>query len=281
MGNDRLNATFAAKWTEEVAQRGFVPIHKCLVTCMGDLGLKPQEVGVLGNIIEKCWFVGEKSWKKVDTMATDIGRCNSTIRAITKSLEEKRFIVKEHRFNTSNLYDPTPTGQRIQEHLPSCRYYSAEKLKAGGQNTSVQVSQNTSDYIEPELLRTNNIQLNKVQDTFSNLPNIGNELRFLELINKYTNSNYRYLPKEAKETLKLFSLEEIDKALQVATVDSWHKDKLQELSVNYLCRASTIDNLLSRSDSKEINRTLKLKQLHEANMDNQAKLVEKEAVGVY
>jgi len=168
--SDSYNATFAAKWPEDVAQRGFVPVPKCLITCMGELGLTPQEVAVLCNIIERCWFVGEKSWQKVDTIATNIGRKNSATRAITKSLDmkHKRFIDKEQRYNTSNLYDPSPTGQRISEHLPSCKYYIAEKLKAGSQESSGQDSQNTSDYLEPELFRTNYIKPNNISRSSKN-----------------------------------------------------------------------------------------------------------------
>jgi predicted transcriptional regulator len=158
MESKRLDGVFAAKWPEEVAQVGFAPIPKCLVTCMGELGLKPQEAAVLCNIIERCWFAGEKSWKKVGTIAEDIGRCSSTITNITASLAEKGFIDKEQRYNTSNLYDPSKTGQRIQEHLPKCRYYGARKLEADNQKSSGLDHQNTSDYIEPELLRTNNIK---------------------------------------------------------------------------------------------------------------------------
>jgi hypothetical protein len=279
MGNNRVNTLFAAKWPEDVAQRGFAPTPKCLITCMGDLKLKPQELAVLLNIIERCWKAGDKAWPSIDYIAKNIGRKDSATRVITNSLAKKKFMDKEQRYNTTDLYDLEPLARKLDEHMKQCRH-TARKLDMDSHKSSSLDSLNTGDYLEPELTRTNNIKLNEVKDTYSNKPNKDNEIRFLELINKYTNSNYRYLPKEAKETIKLFSLEEIDKALQIATVDPWHRDKLQELSVSYLSRASTIDSLLSRSQSKELHRILRLKQVHEANMNNQAKIVDKEAVEV-
>ena len=54
------------------------------------------------------------------------------------------------------------------------------------------------------------------------------------------------LPRGYKETLKQFSLKEIEEALDVLVEDDWHKGKIHELRSDYLLRASTIDNMLSK-----------------------------------
>ena len=46
--------------------------------------------------------------------------------------------------------------------------------------------------------------------------------------------------------MKRFSLEEIGKALDVLVEDDWHSKKINELKSDYLLRASTIDNMLSK-----------------------------------
>lgn len=54
------------------------------------------------------------------------------------------------------------------------------------------------------------------------------------------------LPRGYKETLKQFSLKEIEEALDVLVEDDWHKGKIHELRSDYLLRASTVDNMLSK-----------------------------------
>lgn len=68
----------------------------------------------------------------------------------------------------------------------------------------------------------------------------------LDLLNEKTKRNFRILPRGYKETLKKFSLEEIGKALDILVEDEWHSKKIHELKSDYLLRASTIDNMLSK-----------------------------------
>ena len=70
--------------------------------------------------------------------------------------------------------------------------------------------------------------------------------KLLDLLNEKTKRNFRILPRGYKETLKKFSLEEIDKALDALVEDDWHSKKINELKSDYLLRASTIDNMLSK-----------------------------------
>jgi predicted transcriptional regulator len=155
--DDNYRSSFAGKYPERgVADRGFAPIPKCLITCMRELDLKPQEAAILFNIIEKCWKAGDSSWQKVDTMAQNIGRKNSATRAITKSLVEKGFITKTQRYDSSNIYGLEPLGHKLAEHLlEECRHI-ARKPKGGSQNYGSRGSQITSDYIEPGLNKTIN-----------------------------------------------------------------------------------------------------------------------------
>jgi hypothetical protein len=155
-------ASFEAKWPEDVAQRGFVPVPKCLITCAGELRISPQEQSALLVILEKCWFAGDVSWQKVDTIAASIGRSNSTTRAILTKVAKKRLMNKTQRYNTSNLYDLTALGQRLSEHMPNCIHLAKNK-HSHSQKTSSLDSQKLSDYIEPLLLKTNNIKPNNIR----------------------------------------------------------------------------------------------------------------------
>ena len=93
------------------------------------------------------------------------------------------------------------------------------------------------------------IQRVHIDNTIDNtIDNINSEVskKLLDLLNEKTKRNFRILPRGYKETLKKFSLEEIGKALDVLVEDDWHSKKINELKSDYLLRASTIDNMLSK-----------------------------------
>ena len=86
---------------------------------------------------------------------------------------------------------------------------------------------------------------NTIDNTIDNINSEVSE-KLLDLLNEKTKRNFRILPRGYKETLKRFSLEEIGKALDILVEDDWHSKKINELKSDYLLRASTIDNMLSK-----------------------------------
>ena len=108
------------------------------------------------------------------------------------------------------------------------RFAVQETSKSGIQETSKSV---------------NNNAINNAKNIVSN-SEVSKKL--LDLLNEKTKRNFRILPRGYKETLKKFSLEEIGKALDVLVDDDWHSKKINELKSDYLLRASTIDNMLSK-----------------------------------
>jgi hypothetical protein len=103
-----------------------------------------------------------------------------------------------------------------------------ETSKSGSEETSKSVNNNAIN-------NANNIVSNSEVDK-----------KLLDLLNQKTKRNFRMLPRGYKETLKQFSLKEIEEALDVLVEDDWHKGKIHELRSDYLLRASTIDNMLSK-----------------------------------
>ena len=108
------------------------------------------------------------------------------------------------------------------------RFAVQETSKSGIQETSKSV---------------NNNAINNAKNIISN-SEVSKKL--LDLLNEKTKRNFRILPRGYKETLKKFSLEEIGKALDILVEDDWHSKKINELKSDYLLRASTIDNMLSK-----------------------------------
>ena len=116
------------------------------------------------------------------------------------------------------------------------RFAVQETSKSGIQETSKSGIQETSKSV-------NNNAINNAKNIVGN-SEVSKKL--LDLLNEKTKRNFRILPRGYKETLKKFSLEEIGKALDILVEDDWHSKKINELKSDYLLRASTIDNMLSK-----------------------------------
>lgn len=117
---------FEDKWSSNLVNRGYAQVLKCLFNCMSkqDLDISPNELAVLINIIDRCWNAGDKAFPSVKTLAQNIGKSESTIKNLTRSLEKKGFIAKTQRYNASNLYSLEPLDEKLDEHLVfHCKYY--------------------------------------------------------------------------------------------------------------------------------------------------------------
>ena len=124
------------------------------------------------------------------------------------------------------------------------RFAVQETSKSGIQETSKSGIQETSKSgIQETSKSVNNNAINNAKNIVSN-SEVSKKL--LDLLNEKTKRNFRILPRGYKETLKKFSLEEIGKALDILVEDDWHSKKINELKSDYLLRASTIDNMLSK-----------------------------------
>ena len=146
---------------------------------------------------------------------------NTYIQGTTTKAKHHRFAVQET--SKSGIQETSKSG--IQE-----------TSKSGIQETSKSGIQETSKSV-------NNNAINNAKNIVSN-SEVSKKL--LDLLNEKTKRNFRILPRGYKETLKKFSLEEIGKALDVLVEDDWHSKKINELKSDYLLRASTIDNMLSK-----------------------------------
>lgn len=85
----------------------------------------------------------------------------------------------------------------------------------------------------------------------NSLVSLTREKEVLELLSSITGRSFRVLPKGAPKTLKLFTKDEIEKALINLAQDDWHKPKLKTLSSGYLLRPEVIDKWLSAKKGKE------------------------------
>ena len=172
---------------------------------------------------------GDKGcWKKSEELMSLTGMRTSAFQASCRRLVEFGYITQSREYgrmvrrsNIGFLADSEshPVEKQRVHPVEKQRVHPVEKQRVHIDNTI----DNTIDTI--------NSKVNK---------------NLLDLLNEKTKRNFRILPRGYKETLKKFSLEEIGKALDILVEDDWHSKKINELKSDYLLRASTIDNMLSK-----------------------------------
>ena len=164
---------------------------------------------------------GEKGcWKKSEELMSLTGMRTSAFQASCRRLVEFGYITQSREYGRmvrrSNIgFLADPESHPVEKQ----RIHPVEKQRIHIDNTI----DNTKNNINSEVSK-----------------------KLLDLLNEKTKRNFRILPRGYKETLKKFSLEEIGKALDVLVEDDWHSKKINELKSDYLLRASTIDNMLSK-----------------------------------
>lgn len=135
----------------------------------------------------------------------------------------------------------------IQSTTTKAKHYRfiLETSKSEIEETSVPIGslETSKSEVEETSKSVNNNAINNANNIVSNSEV---DKKLLDLLNQKTKRNFRMLPRGYKETLKQFSLKEIEEALDVLVEDDWHKGKIHELRSDYLLRASTVDNMLSK-----------------------------------
>lgn len=170
---------------------------------------------------------GEKGcWKRADELQQLCGVGRDGLQSACKRLRETGYIVERRMYGrivrTLAVYSTVVKSHQQDNPV----VHQPEKPVVQEQDNPVVHKDNTKDntiYINSEVSK-----------------------KLLDLLNEKTKRNFRILPRGYKETLKKFSLEEIGKALDVLVEDDWHSKKINELKSDYLLRASTIDNMLSK-----------------------------------
>lgn len=179
---------------------------------------------------------GEKGcWKRADELQQLCGVGRDGLQSACKRLRETGYIVERRMYGrivrTLAVYSTVVKSHQQDNPV----VHQPEKPVVQEQDNPVVVQQDN-----PVVHKDNTIDNTK--------NNINSEVskKLLDLLNEKTKRNFRILPRGYKETLKRFSLEEIGKALDILVEDDWHSKKINELKSDYLLRASTIDNMLSK-----------------------------------
>ena len=171
---------------------------------------------------------GEKGcWKKSEELQQLCGVGRDGLQAACKRLREAGYIIERRMYGR--------IVRTLAVYSTTVKSHQSEKSVVQEQDNPVVVEQDN-----PVVHKDN------TKDNTKNNINSEASKKLLDLLNEKTKRNFRILPRGYKETLKKFSLEEIGKALDILVEDDWHSKKINELKSDYLLRASTIDNMLSK-----------------------------------
>lgn len=98
------------KWPAAVMERGFSSVPSILLWGQAKLGLTPEELNVLLQLVSHWWSEGNDPHPSKETIARRMGKNARTIQRHLTSLETKGFIRREARFKLhkgqdTNAYD--------------------------------------------------------------------------------------------------------------------------------------------------------------------------------
>ena len=178
---------------------------------------------------------GEKGcWKRADELQQLCGVGRDGLQSACKRLRETGYIVERRMYGrivrTLAVYSTV-----VKSHQQDKPVVHQPDNPVVEQQDNPVVEQQDNPVVHKDNTKDNTIYINSEVSE-----------KLLDLLNEKTKRNFRILPRGYKETLKKFSLEEIGKALDVLVEDDWHSKKINELKSDYLLRASTIDNMLSK-----------------------------------
>jgi hypothetical protein len=98
------------KWTAQVMSLGFTPLPSLLLRAQARLGLSPDQLNVLLQIIEHWWEADKLPFPSKDMLARRMGKSARQVQRYLTQLEKDGFITRVERYNgrkaqVSNGYD--------------------------------------------------------------------------------------------------------------------------------------------------------------------------------
>jgi len=104
-GAAKAAAKSKTRWSDVSMDRGYTTVPAILFWGQAKLGLTPEELNTLLQLVSHWWFVGNDPHLSKDTIASRMGKHPRTIQAYLTSLEKKGFISRKKRFKVNQGQD--------------------------------------------------------------------------------------------------------------------------------------------------------------------------------
>ena len=118
---------FTHKWSPEIAAYNFTQIPNLLIECQGHLELTDGELITLMQLLKFWYHKNGRIFPSIEKLAGYSGNGYSTVQRRLKSLEEKGFIKRRHRYGTSSDYDLVYLRQKLYKHQKNCSVISQKR----------------------------------------------------------------------------------------------------------------------------------------------------------
>lgn len=137
----------------------------------------------------------------------------------------------------------TKTSNTRYSEISICNFATYAKT---GNTSSV-------NQIETGYKPSNTLTRSKNKEVINIYKSSKKEEEILNVLNEVTGRGFRAYPNEARtrNTAKLFSPEEVRKALERMKLDEWHKPRMKQLSSGYLLATQNIDKFLNYKTAAE------------------------------
>lgn len=111
------------RWTDPVLEQGYSIVPTLLMWGQAKLGLTPEEMNVLLQLVSHWWFADQDPHPAKDTIATRMGRDSRTVQRYLTRLEKKGFISRVQRYRANkgqdaNGYDLTGLVLKLSAIAP-------------------------------------------------------------------------------------------------------------------------------------------------------------------
>ena len=117
------------RWSDAALERGYSPVPIILMWGQAKLGLTPEEMNVLLQLISHWWSGGSDPYISKERIAVRMGKHPRTVQSYLTSLESKGFIKRIQRYKLNkgqdaNAYDLSLLNGKLEEIAPEFRKVS-------------------------------------------------------------------------------------------------------------------------------------------------------------
>ena len=117
------------RWSVAALERGFSPVPIILMWGQARLGLTPEEMNVLLQLISHWWSGGSDPYISKERIAGRMGKHPRTVQSYLTSLESKGFIKRIQRYKLNkgqdaNAYDLSLLNGKLEEIAPEFKKVS-------------------------------------------------------------------------------------------------------------------------------------------------------------
>ena len=106
----------ASRWTPALIKNGWTPVVDDFLDHYAALGITPGEAMLIVHLMRHKWDK-KAPYPGFETLAKQMGLTATSVRNHARSLEKKRFLIREPRVSQTNKFHLDPLFKRLEAHV--------------------------------------------------------------------------------------------------------------------------------------------------------------------